>query len=91
MPRGMSVNDLVFVQGWGDTRAALRRWNRHPARVLLPWVGLSVAIAVFLLVAVYVVAKLSPADPTRLDFPGVNRTATWGDYGRILYRNGNGR
>ena len=84
----MSVNDLVVVQGWDDTRAALRRWNARPGSVLLPWIGLSVAIALFLLLAVYAVARLSPADPTALDFPGVNRPATWGDYGHILYRNG---
>jgi hypothetical protein len=84
----MSVNDLIFVQGWDDTRAALRRWNERPGRVLLPWIGLSAAIALFLLLAVYTVAKLSPADPSGLDFPGVNRAATWGDYGHILYRNG---
>jgi Stage II sporulation protein M len=87
MPSGMSVNDLVLVQGWSDTRATLRRWNEHPARVLRPWLELSVGIALTLLLAVYVVARLSTPDPSRLVFPGVTDRVTLADYGHVLYRN----
>lgn len=83
----MSVNDLVVVQGWADTRRTLRRWSERPWAALAPWLALSLAIAIGLLVAVYVVAKLSPTDPTRLDWPGVTRDPTLGDYGRVIYRN----
>ena len=41
----MSVNDLVLVQGMKHTRLALSRWNREPAVVLMPWLGLSVLIS----------------------------------------------
>ena len=37
MPEGMSVNDLVLVQGMHDTKLALRPLERHPWRVLRPW------------------------------------------------------
>jgi hypothetical protein len=83
----MSVNDLVLVQGMKDTRLALERWNRHPGKVLLPWLALSLAIACALLFAVYVVAKLSTPDPTSIYVPGFHDKATLGDYLAVLYRN----
>jgi hypothetical protein len=83
----VSVNDLVLVQGMADTRRALARWNREPARVLAPWLGLSVAIAVALLAAVYVVAKLSTPDATPFLIPGYHSPATLDDYLAVLYRN----
>jgi len=83
----VSVNDLVLVQGMADTRRALARWNREPVHVLAPWVGLSVAIAVILLAAVYLVAKLSTPDATPLLIPGFHSPATLGDYLAVLYRN----
>jgi hypothetical protein len=54
----------------------------------VPWLRLSIAVAAALLVAVYVVAKLSPADPQGLAIPGLNRPATAGEYAHILIRNG---
>lgn len=57
----MSANDLLLVQGWAETRRTLRRWNERRWGALAPWLALSLAIAIGLLVAVYVVAKLSPA------------------------------
>jgi hypothetical protein len=83
----MSVNDLVLVQGMKDTRTALRRWNGHPFAVLGPWLALSVLTALALLLAVWLVAALSPADPTLLAIPGVNVEPTASDYLHILYRN----
>ena len=48
---------------------------------------LSTLIAVGLLMAVYVVAKLTPADATIYLIPGVTRDATLTDYGHVLFRN----
>ena len=84
----MSVDELALVQGMADTRRALARWNRDPGPTLLPWLRLSLAVATGLLVAVYVVAKLSPAGPQGLAIPGLNRPATAGEYAHILIRNG---
>jgi hypothetical protein len=83
----MSVNDLVLVQGMHDTKLALRRWNVNPIAVIRPWAVLSTLIAVGLLMAVYVVAKLTPADATIYQVPGVTRDATLPDYGHVLFRN----
>ena len=83
----MSVNDLVLVQGMKDTRLALERWREDGWAVLGPWLRLSLAIAVGLLAAIYVVAKLSPADSTHLYIPGYHDDPTLGDYGGILFRN----
>jgi hypothetical protein len=83
----MRVNDLVLVQGMKDTRLALRRWNEHPLSVLGPWLALSLLTAAALLLAVWVVASLSPADSTPLAIPGLNVDPTASDYGHILYRN----
>jgi hypothetical protein len=87
MPVGMSVNDLVLVQGMRDTKAALRSWNRDPLPSLRPWLGLSLAIAVTLLLAIYAVAKLSNPDLSPYVIPGYTRTATLTDYLAVLYRN----
>jgi hypothetical protein len=83
----MSVNDLVLVQGMHDTKLALRRWNENPIAVIRPWAMLSALIAVGLLMAVYVVAELTPADATIYQIPGVTRDATLTDYGHVLIRN----
>lgn len=83
----MNVDDLVLVQGMDDTRLALARWNRDPARVLGPWVGLSLLIALVLLGVVWAIAQLMTPDPTPLAFPGVTVPATFADYLHLLYRN----
>jgi Stage II sporulation protein M len=83
----VSVNDLVLVQGMDDTRRALRRWNEDPLEVLRPWFLVSVAISLGLLTAVYVVAVLTPPDPTRYLIPGYNSDAALGDYLHVLLRN----
>ena len=87
MAEGMSVNDLVLVQGIGDTKRALARWNAAPVRVLAPWLLLSVAITCGLLVAVYVIAKLSKPDSTLYYVPGYHSPADAEDYLGVLYRN----
>jgi hypothetical protein len=83
----MSVNDLVLVQGMHDTKLALRRWNENPVAVLRPWAVLSTVISVGLLMAVYLIAELTPPDATRYVIPGVTQEATLTDYGHVLFRN----
>jgi hypothetical protein len=56
----MSVDELVLVQGMDDTERALRRWNRAPLDVLLPWLRLSALIALALLAAAAVEIWISP-------------------------------
>ncbi|HEX5622564.1 MAG TPA: hypothetical protein VFX51_29330 [Solirubrobacteraceae bacterium] len=84
----MKAEELALVQGWADTRRALARWRREPARVLVPWTLGAVAVAVALLCAVWVVASIAEPDPTGSSFPGVSFPATTGDFGFVLYRNG---
>src|SRR4051794_4852017 len=87
MPRFMTVEQLVLVRGMKHTRVTLDRWNEDPWPVLRGWLGWSVATAAGLLVAVYVVARVSQPDSTRLLLPGVNTEATTADFGHTLYRN----
>jgi hypothetical protein len=84
----MKAEQLALVQGWDDTRAALRRWNAAPARALGPWALGSAAVAVALLVATGVVAVAVAPDPSGMGYPGVTRPATLGDFGFVLFRNG---
>lgn len=83
----MRVEELVLVQGMQDTRTALRRWNERPMGVLGPWIGLSLAVALALLGAVWLIAELSPADPTPLALPGLHEEAGGRDYLLVLFRN----
>ena len=84
----MKTEQLAVVQGWADTRGALRRWNARPSVVLTPWAVASLFVAVLLLTATWVVATLSTPDPSGASFPGVSTPATVGDYGFVLFRNG---
>jgi hypothetical protein len=79
--------ELVLVQGLRDTRGTLQRWNARPLAVLGPWLALSAGICAVLLVAVVVIANLSPPDATPILLPGLTSTATFSDVGHILYRN----
>ncbi len=83
----VNVNDLVLVQGMDHTKRALRRWNAKPLAVLRPWLLVSVAIALGLLLAVYAVAIATTPDPTLYQIPGVTHTATVEDYLHVLLRN----
>jgi hypothetical protein len=85
---GMNTENMAVVQGWADTRAALRHWSVRPARPLLPWSLGSLAVAVLLLLVTWVIATLSTPDLTPVYFPGLVLPATLGDFGFILYRNG---
>src|SRR3954451_3291044 len=84
---GSSREDFVVVQGLRDTRATFAMWHADRWRVLLPWFAGALAIAILLLAAVWVVAKIVTPDPTPVDLPGVNHDATLEDAWPILYRN----
>ena len=84
----MRTERLAVVQGWADTRAALRLWRKRPAAALAPWSLGSLAIAVSLLVATWVVALFSTPDISGIYFPGLVFPSNLGDYGFVLYRNG---
>jgi hypothetical protein len=88
MNRVMKAEELALVQGWADTRHALTRWQRHPFRVLRPWLLLAVAIAFVLLAVVWLVATLTTGEPSDASFPGITSPAGWDDFGFVLYRNG---
>ena len=84
----MDVNELVLVRGMSDTKATLRRWNADPWPVLRAWVGWAVATGLALLAAVYLVARLSEPDASRLVLPGVNSDVETSDLAHLLLRNG---
>jgi hypothetical protein len=79
---------MALVQGWADTRAALRRWQAAPATPLRPWSLGSLFIAVALLAATWAVAKLARPDLTPVYFAGLHHPADLSDFGFVLYRNG---
>ena len=58
-----AANEHVFSHGMQDTRETFEAWNGHPWAVLRGWLALSVAIALTLLGAVWVVAGHADAGP----------------------------
>jgi hypothetical protein len=83
----MGVNDLVLVQGIRDTRETLDSWNRHPWPIVRGWLLLSAAIVAFLLMSVYLIARLSRPDPTPFSIIGIHRNGDLWDVALVLYRN----
>jgi hypothetical protein len=83
----MDASQLALVRGWADTRSALDRWNANPWPVLRGWLAWSVAIAVGLLGAVWLVARASTPDPSFLLVHGVNTDGTLGDAMHLFGRN----
>jgi hypothetical protein len=84
----MKAEELALVQGWEDTRVTLRRWNARPWPVLRGWALGSLAVALALLAATWVVAIATKPDPSGYVFPGITRDARLGDFGFVLFRNG---
>jgi hypothetical protein len=84
----MNAENMALVQGWSDTRDALRRWSARPAHSLRPWALGSLAIALLLLTMTWVIAKASTPDLTTVYFPGLYAPAELSDFGFVLYRNG---
>lgn len=77
----------VFSHGLRDTRLALEAWNGRPWAVLRGWLALSVAIALTLLGAVWVVAGMLTPDITPIHLPGLTEPSNPGDLLPILWRN----
>jgi hypothetical protein len=84
---GRSSEDFVVVQGLRDTRATFAMWHADHWRVLRPWFLGALGIAVLLLAAVWVVAKLVTPDPSPIGLAGVTHDASLEDAWPILYRN----
>ena len=82
-----TANEHVFSHGMQDTREALATWNGHPWGVLRGWLALSLAIAMALLGAVWVVAGLLTPDITPIHMPGLTESPNPGDLLPILWRN----
>ncbi len=82
-----TANEHVFSHGMQDTRAALETWREGRWSVLRVWTVLSLAIALALLGAVWVVAGLLTPDLTPIHLPGLTEPAEPGDMLPILWRN----
>jgi hypothetical protein len=83
----MPVTDLALVRGIDPTRATLARWNAQPGPVLRRWSLASLAIALGLLSAVWIVATVSVPDLTPLYVIGLTRPPDLGDVAHVLLRN----
>jgi uncharacterized membrane protein SpoIIM required for sporulation len=81
------ANEHVFSHGMRDTRETFEIWNGHPWTVLRGWLALSLAIALSLLAAVWVVAGLLTPDITPIHLPGLTEPQDPGDLLPILWRN----
>ncbi len=81
------ANEHVFSHGMQDTRETFDAWNERPWVVLRGWVALSLAVALTLLGAVWVVAGLLTPDITPIHMPGVTESTSPGDMVPILWRN----
>lgn len=82
-----AANEHVFSHGMRDTRETFEVWNERPWAVLRGWLALSVAIALALLAAVWVVAGLLTPDLTPIHLPGLTSPSDPGDLLPILWRN----
>ena len=82
-----TVNEHVFSHGIRDTRETFALWNDRPWPVLRGWVALSLAIALTLLAAVWIVAGRLTPDITPIHLPGLTEPSEPGDLLPILWRN----
>lgn len=82
-----AANQHVFSHGMQDTRETLDVWNERPWAVLRGWLALSVAIALALLSATWLVAGLLTPDLTPIHLPGLTEPSRPGDLLPILWRN----
>jgi hypothetical protein len=81
------VNEHVFSHGMQDTRETLDSWSQRPWEVLRAWIALSVAVALSLLSAVWVVAGLLTPDLTPIHLAGLTHPSEADDLLPILWRN----
>jgi hypothetical protein len=83
----MRLDDLALVQGGAATRATLKKWDAAPWPVLRGWLAGSLAIAVALLVAVWVTARATTPDLTPLSILGVNTRPSLEHVAFLIFRN----
>ena len=81
------ANQHVFSHGMRDTRATLESWSERPWQVLRAWLALSLAIALALLTATWVVAGLLTPDLTPIHIAGLTYPSEPDDLLPILWRN----
>ncbi|HEY8501515.1 MAG TPA: hypothetical protein VIL21_02415 [Solirubrobacterales bacterium] len=82
-----TANQHVFSHGMRDTRETLDAWAQRRWHVLRGWTALSLAIALTLLAATWVVAGLLTPDLTPIHLAGLTYPARPDDMLPILYRN----
>jgi hypothetical protein len=82
-----AANQHVFSHGMRDTRATLEMWSERPRPVLGAWTALSLAIALSLLAATWVVAGLLTPDLTPVHLAGLTYPSQPDDLLPILWRN----
>lgn len=82
-----TANEHVLSHGMRDTRETFDAWNGQPWPVLRGWIGLSLAVALTLLGAVWVVAGLLTPDFTPIHLHGLNEPTSPADLLPILWRN----
>jgi hypothetical protein len=82
-----AANQHVFSHGMRDTRATLDLWKQQRWQVLRAWLALSLAIALTLLAAVWVVAGLLTPDLTPVHIAGLTYSSQPDDLLPILWRN----
>ena len=81
------ANQHVFSHGMRDTRATLEMWSEGRWRVLRAWAALSLAVALTLLAAVWVVSGLLTPDLTPVHVAGLTYPSAPDDLLPILWRN----
>jgi Stage II sporulation protein M len=82
-----AANQHVFSHGLRDTRETFEVWSERPWPVLRSWLALSLAVAVALLLAVWVVAGLLTPDLTPVHIAGFTYPSEPDDLLPILWRN----
>jgi hypothetical protein len=82
-----TANEHVFSHGMRDTRETIDAWSGNSWRVLRAWFALSLAIALTLLAAVWVVSGIFTPDLTPIHLPGLTSPSDPGDMLPILWRN----
>jgi hypothetical protein len=82
-----AASQHVFSHGMRDTRQTFEIWSGGRWSVLGPWLALSLAIALTLLAAVWVVSGLLVPDITPIHLPGLTEPSSPSDLLPILWRN----
>jgi Stage II sporulation protein M len=82
-----AANQHVFSHGLRDTRETLDLWSRRPWHVLGAWAALSLAVAIALLTATWVVSGLLTPDLTPVHIAGFTYPSEPDDLLPILWRN----